>query len=145
MLVPADSPVTVVTVVPVVTDTPAVLVQAPPGVKSLRVMDKPLHTEDTPPIPVGTGLTVTTATAGTPATVYEITVVPVVTPVTMPNAFTTATTPLAVLHTPPAVVSVSETVEPVQTLVRPPIDPTEETVTVTIVVAKTVPQLLLTV
>ena len=69
MFKPAIAPVTVVTVVPVVTDTPAVLVQVPPAVKLLIVTDEPVHTELDPPIPEGLGLSVTTAIAGTPATV----------------------------------------------------------------------------
>ena len=55
--------------VPADSDTPEPLVQAPAAVKSLRVIDEPLHTELAPPIPDGFGLTVTIAATGTPATV----------------------------------------------------------------------------
>ena len=142
---PTLKPVTVVMVVPVVTDTPEVLVQLPPAVKSLKVTEDPLHTEVAPPIPEGTGLTVTTTIVGTPATVYEIDAVPAATPVTTPDVPTVATNVLPLCHVPPDVASVNAVVDPIHTLSVPPIPPTPEGFTVTIIVADAAPQLLVTV
>ena len=69
MLAPNARPVTVVVAEPVVTDTPLVLVHVPPATRSVIVTEEPKHTVAAPIMLEGTGLTVTTTKAGTPATV----------------------------------------------------------------------------
>ena len=119
VLVPAIVPVTVVVVPPVVTDTPVVLVQFPPAIKSLKVIDEPLHIDEAPPIPEGSALTVTTTVVATPAIVYEIVAVPTATPVTMPDVPTVAAKVLAECHVPPVAASVKAVVDPTHTLSAP--------------------------
>ena len=145
MLVPSVKPVTVVTVVPVVTDTPAVLVHVPPLVKLLSVIEEPLHTEARPPILEGSALTVTTAIVGTPPIVYDIVAVPGLTPVTIPDVPTVAIEIFDECQVPPDVALVKAVVEPAQTLSVPVTPVRPDALTVTTRVADTDPQLLVTV
>ena len=145
MLVPNEFVVKVVTVEPVVTETPAVLVHAPPTVISLSVIDAPSHTEVAPLIPLGTGLTVTVTTVGTPATVYEIFAVPAATPVTIPDVPTVAISVLLLCQVPPGVASVNVVVDSRQTVGAPLTPPTPEAFTVIISVAVIEPQPFVTV
>ena len=140
-MVPSVKPVTVVTVVPVVTETPAVLVHVPPLVKLLSVTKEPLHTEDAPPMLEGDALTVTTTVVGTPPTVYEIVTVPAVLPVTIPDVPAVAIVILAECHTPPGVALVNAVVKPAHTLSVPVMPDTPDGLTVTILVAVALPQL----
>jgi hypothetical protein len=75
----------------------------PPVVALVRVMLLPKHTPDGPAIAAGKGLTVIVLTEKQmPATVYVITDVPVVIPVTIPVAASILTLALLADHTPPA-------------------------------------------
>ena len=68
--VPAETPVTNPLAVPVdTTDAFDVLLQVPPGVKSLTLTDEPTHTDEAPPMPEGFVFIVTTTVAGMPETV----------------------------------------------------------------------------
>ena len=83
----------------------------------------PGQTADGPPIADGSGLTVTTAVRLHPKTeVYVMVALTGATPETIPEALpTVATSVLLLLHVPPAVASVSETVEPAHTASGPEI------------------------
>ena len=73
-------------------------------------------------------------------------VVPEVIPFTTPEVPTVATTVLVLLHTPPVAVSVNAVDEPAHTVAVPVIVPAPGAgLTVTLIVAATVPQPLVTV
>ena len=79
-------------------------------------------------------------------TVYEIVVVPALTPVTTPLASTVAFDVETEVHVPPPAASAKLVVEPAQTMAVPVIVPAIGIgLTVTICVPATVPQLLVTV
>jgi hypothetical protein len=99
---------------------------------------------------VGRGLTVTTWVAATVppplVTVYDIVVVPEVSPLTTPVVPTVATTILVLLHSPPVAASASVVDEPAHTVIVPVIVPAPQAgLTVTKIVAAVVPQLFVTV
>ena len=146
--------VTPLTIPPVVTVAIAVfaLLQAPVIDVSESVVVAPTHTPEAPEIGLpatGEGLTVTllVVVAEVPQlveSVYEIVTVPELTPVTIPVAVTVATEVLLLRHVPPLAVSLSVTVEPVQTgAVEPVITPALAVpLTVTDLEAELEPQLL---
>jgi hypothetical protein len=79
-------------------------------------------------------------------TVYDIIDVPAATPVTTPPVVMVALAVFELLHVPPATPSVSAVVEPSHTVVAPEIVPAFGTgLTVHILIAEAVPQLLFTV
>ena len=67
-----------------------------------------------PPIGEGVGLTVMIFVAVQPETVYDIVVVPAVTPVTMPEPLMIAVAVALLVHVPDGVLSLRVMVEPVQ-------------------------------
>ena len=72
-------------------------------------------------------------------------VVPEVRPLTTPEELIVATVVLVLLHTPPVVASVNVVEEPEHTVAVPLIVPAEEGLTVTTMVAATIPQVFVTV
>ena len=73
-----------------------------------------------PDIGFGSGFTVTTTVTAHPEpSVYEIVVVPALTPVTLPKLSTEPIAGLVLLHVPPVVASVSAVVKVAQTLITP--------------------------
>src|SRR6202008_1408822 len=85
-------------------------------------MLEPTQTEDGPVGADGFGLTVNAIAAAQPVPkVYEIVVLPVATPETVPEVPMLATSGLLLLHVPPDVASVNVVVRPRQTLFAPPI------------------------
>jgi hypothetical protein len=79
----------------------------------------PMHTLVPPVIAAGSAFTVTAAVAEQPLAVYEIVVVPAVTPVTTPLPSTVAVPVVLLIHEPPAVVLERVVVVPAHTLVVP--------------------------
>ena len=107
---------------------------------SVRVMLVPVHRDVAPFMLAGVGITVTIVTAvlaqpDPPVTVYEMTSVPAVTPVTMPVLPTIVAPVAPALHTPPETASVSVILLPTHTADGPLTAPTVAGgLTVTIVV-----------
>lgn len=64
--VPADTPVTIPELMPIVAIVVAVLVQVPPPTASVSGVVAPIHTVIIPVMAAGTGLTVTVSTAAQP-------------------------------------------------------------------------------
>jgi hypothetical protein len=124
---PEEEPMVAIPVLPVL--------HVPPGVEDNDVV-APAHMASTPVIPMGNGFTVTTAVVKQPVgNVYVITAVPVVMPVTMPEAEPTVAMPAeAGLQVPPPP-SVSVVVPPVQML-NAPLMAAGNGCTVTVVVVK---------
>src|SRR4029453_4143993 len=96
--------------------------QEPPPTELLNVMVLPVQTVDVPVIvpAFGSGLTVTicvsTAVPQLFATVYDISAVPVATPVTTPPALTVAMPDAPVLQVPPPTELLNVVVLPAQTI-----------------------------
>ena len=131
-----------------VATTVLVLLHTPPVVASVNVVDEPAIIVAVPLIvpAAGEGLTVITwVAAAVPqplVTVYDMVVVPDVRPITIPEAFTVATTVLVLLHTPPLVASVKVVDELAHTLTVPMIVPADGkglTVTTWVAAAVTLP------
>ena len=104
--VPVAPPVTVPSVPIPATDV-FVLLHVPPVVASESNVVKPWHTLSAPEIAAGCVFTVTTALMAHMPSVYDMVTVPVFMPVTTPPALMAATVGVTLLHTPPAVASVS--------------------------------------
>ena len=128
------------------------LLQVPPVTVVESVVEVPVHIDDVPEMlpALGNGLIVmllvATAVEQDVATVYEITTLPDATPVTRPVASTVAIEELAEDHIPLVPVVVKLEVLPAQIGEVPEIVPASGLlITVTSLVAATVPQLLLTV
>ena len=128
-MLPAESPVTI----PATTFALVLLLlQTPPGVGSVKVIDEPTHTTDGPDIlpTVEEGTTVTvfvdTVVPHPLVTEYMIVSIPAVIPVTTPP--TTVAVALLLPQVPPAVVSVKIIDDPIQTFdgpfIAPPYAPT---------------------
>src|SRR6478735_8229669 len=143
MLVPAAIPVTI----------PLLSIVATPGVEldhtpdcgaSLKVVVNPAHTLVVPLMAatVGIALTVTVVvdvpTQPFVVTVYEMMLVPAVTPLTTPLLSIVATDSLLLLHTPLAVASLKVVVNPAHTLVVPLIAATTG-IALTVIVVVLVP------
>jgi len=127
------------------------LLQVPPPVASVSVVDEPMHTAVAPLMLPATGAGDTFTTSVTVAvpqllvTVYDIVVKPDETPVTTPVALMVAAAGLLLLHTPPDTASVRVMFRPMHTLAGPlMVPPTGEGFTVTALVAVAVPHLLVT-
>ena len=97
------------------------LVQVPPVVPSVKVIEEPAQTAASPPIEDGSGFTVMVSAVLHPVTsVYVIEVVPADTPVKVPDALTMVAAVVALLvHVPPVMPSVKEEVEPTHTTAEP--------------------------
>jgi hypothetical protein len=108
-------------VAPTVAIPVALELHVPPGVELLRVILAPTHTVPRPVIGNGSGFTVMVTVEVQPvASVYEITVVPIDTPVTTPvSEPTVATDTFVLLHVPPDVTSLRVITDPAQTEVGP--------------------------
>lgn len=101
---PVDEPTVAIEVVP--------LLQVPPVVALLKVVEPPTHSSAVPVFAPGAALTVTVTTLRQPdGIVYVIFAVPVPTAVTVPP-LTVATLPSLVVHEPPGVVQLSALVPP---------------------------------
>lgn len=119
-MVPEAIPLT--TPVPGTTDATEglLLVQIPPMVGSVSVILSPTHTCVGPLIGPGAAITVTVVVAAQPPAVYDISVVPLLMPVTRPEVETTvATVGVILLQAPPPTPSLSVRVEPTQILPAP--------------------------
>ena len=140
-----------VTTPPETVAKPLVACQIPPVAVSVNVTVEPMNSLLSPIIhpAKGTEVTVTIFIAVTEpqvlATTYLIVSMPGAIPVTIPAV--TEVLPLLLLHTPPTVRSFSVITDPAQTVVTPVIAPTtgDAGLTVNVVVAAFVPQLLVTV
>ena len=128
------------------------LLHVPPAAASVNAVFAPAQTRAVPVIVpgLGDGLTVTTLDAASVpqllVIVYEILVVPAEMPVTTPNASTVPLAGFTLLHTPPAAASERVVVAPTQTVNVPSTAVAfGNGLTVTILVAVAVPQLLVTV
>jgi len=96
------------------------LLQVPPGDSEVSVPEVPEQSVVAPVIPAGNGLTVTTALTWHPVpSVYAITGLPAVTPVTNPKPAIEPCAGLLLVHVPPAGVELSVVVSPTHTLVVP--------------------------
>jgi len=119
VVVPAESPFTT----PNAFTVPAAgfeELHTPPDVASVKFSVAPTHTvpDAADNVPAfGAGLTVTTVVARQPApdTAYVIVALPPATPLTVPSEPTVAMPALLLLHVPPAVASVSASVDPAHT------------------------------
>lgn len=112
---PVAIPVTIPVVAPTVAMALLLVVHVPPGDVFVNVFVAPTHTVDEMGLMAGgAAITVTGFVAAQPATVYEIVTVPVPVPVTVPVLPTVATAVLLLLHVPPAVASVKDSVVPIQ-------------------------------
>ena len=122
--VPADTPATLpepsTVAIPLL-----LLLHTPADVTSANAMDVPTHVLAAPVIDPADGAGLTDTVCETElvpqplVTVYDISAVPVVTPVTTPAALTVATPALSLLHTPPVVASLKVMVAPVHTIDAP--------------------------
>ena len=113
-------------------DTVATLVvplaQVPPDTESIKLVVDPTHRLLVPAIRLTNGVTVKMTVALVVPTVYEMIQVPAVNAETMPvEEPTAAIVLLLLLHTPPAVESVSSASPPAQTMAMPLIGPTTVT------------------
>ena len=120
---PSDMAVTA-PVLPIVATAGLLLLHVPPLVASVSVVVPPAHSVVMPVItPADTALTVmvlvAVAVPQTFVTVYKITSIPVLTPVTTPILLMPATVGELLLHTPEAAVSDNVIVTPVHTDVAP--------------------------
>ena len=128
------------------------LLQVPPLVASVRVLEEPGHTTVEPLMLPAVGVPVTVIVAVAVAvpqlllTLYVIVAVPVAIPVTVPVALIDAMAALLLLQVPPVVASVRVVFAPVHTVVAPLMVPALGAgLTVITLVAVAVPQLLVTV
>src|SRR6478735_2592130 len=143
MLVPADTPVTTPLLSIVATDS-LLLLHTPLAVASVSVVVNPAHTLVVPLIAATTAIALTvTVVVDVPTqpfvvTVYEMMLVPAVTPVTTPLLSIVATDSLLLLHTPLAVASLKVVVNPAHTLVVPLIAATTG-IALTVIVVVLVP------
>ncbi len=112
------------------------LAHVPPGVASVSVIEEPRQIAPAPVMDDGVGVIVTMTVVRQPVpSVYVITAVPAVIPVTTPvPAPTEATDVLLLLHAPPPVASLSVVVAPTHALAVPVItDGVGDTVNVAVV------------
>jgi len=115
--VPGNKPVTMPVAAPTVAAAKGVVLHVPPEMESVSVIDKPWQTAPGPEIGGGAGLTVTVIVVVQLPSEYVITVVPALTPNTIPDDEpTVATAGVPLLHVPPAIDSLSEVVAPSQTV-----------------------------
>jgi hypothetical protein len=149
--VPADKPLTTPAVSTDATNG-ALLFQTPPDAVLLRLTVSPAHTEPAPVIAPADSITLTVTTRvaisvpHTFTTVYDMTTVPALVPVTTPVLPTLAIAVLLLVHVPPAEVLFSVIVEPAHTVVSPEIIPANGSgLTVTTCKAVAEAQLLVTV
>ena len=131
-------PVITPVVSPAVATAVLLLLHVPPPGVSNKLEVKPEQTVFVPVIAAGNGFTVTIAVAAQIPKVYDIVVVPVPLPVTIPPAVIEAVVTSVLLHTPPPVASLSEVVSPRHTARVPDIAAGCVT-TVTMVVAAHAP------
>jgi hypothetical protein len=114
-VLPSDTPQVTPVELTVATDG-VPLLHVPPAVASVRLIHEPIHTAVPPLMAAGLAYTVTVLIARQALPVlivYVILEVPAATPYTVPlPEATVATAVLELLHEPPAVPSVNETVEP---------------------------------
>jgi hypothetical protein len=105
------------------------LVHVPDASAIVRLELPPKHNDDAPVIEAGVTPTVTSAVATAVPheleTVYEILTVPVVTPVTIPEASTVAIALFEEVHAPPASVLVRDVVEVAHTTIVPEMVPAD--------------------
>ena len=102
---------------PTVATAVLLLVQLPPPEMLDRDTAEPMQTVNGPVIGAGGGLTVNTNSATQPVdNVYLMIDVPAMRPVTTPVVLIAAMAPSVLLHTPPAVASLSDVAPPTQTL-----------------------------
>ena len=140
--VPAATPATKPDASTVATE-PLLLLQLPPVNVLPSDVVAPAQMPSAPVMAGGAALTVTSAVAMSPDTLYVMVAVPAAMPVTMPVADTVAFAALLLLHVPPVVLSLKEVVEPTHTASVPNIPGVlEAALTVTFFVATAVPQLL---
>ena len=119
---PAATPETMPEIEPTVACDVLLLLQVPPGVRSLRVVVDPVQTVCVPVILTGVGLTTTPSVTKQPAgNVYVIVGLPAATPPTIPVDPTVARSVLLLIHVPPPTPSVNGVVWPTHTVVLPPI------------------------
>ena len=151
VVVPDVSPFTTPDV-PIVATTVFVLLHTPPLAASVNAVDELAQTLTVPlMVPAaGNGLTVTAWVAAVVTlplvTVYDIVVVPEVRPLTTPEVPTVATMVLVLLHAPPVAASANAVDKPAHTVAVPVIVPAPGAgLTVTTIVAATVPQLFVAV
>jgi hypothetical protein len=114
---PADTPVTVPVVDPMLANVLLLLVHVPGLDASVSVEVRPTHTFVVPPIAAGNAFTVIGVVTEQPVgIVYIILGVPADTPVTMPDEAPAVACPgLLLVHVPPTVASLSVVVWPTQT------------------------------
>ena len=112
--VPAPTPVTRPPAV-IVATPPVTLLHTPPAGLSDSNVVKVWHTVSVPRIAPGCVFTVTTCVATHDPKVYDIVVVPAVSPLTLPDPSTVPTPRLVLDHVPPPVASVRAVTEPTHT------------------------------
>lgn len=124
---PLPIPVTI-PVLPTVAISILLLVQLPPVIELIRVVDEPAHNSEAPVI-VAISMLSDTVTITDPVAepqeselLYEMIVVPVPTPVTIPEVLTVATATLLLLHDPPVLLDVNVAVSPLHRTVVPDIN-----------------------
>ena len=133
--VPAERPAVITPVEPIMV-APPVLVQVPPPVASVSVVDAPVHIVNAPPIAPGAALTLNTCVTKQPAMVYETVAVPTeAPPVTTPVDPMTVASPVT-LHVPPLLPSEKVIFEFSHTLVAPEIEAGPVTLTVVVTLHK---------
>ncbi len=94
------------------------LIQLPPVIALVRVVEDPMHNSELPTIVPISMLSDTVTTIDPVAEpqiselLYEIKAVPAPVPVTMPEAFTVATEVLLLVHVPPELLEVNVVVDP---------------------------------
>ena len=119
-MLPAALPVTIPVEEPTLAVEGLALVHVPPGVASVNVSSKPVHTvEDIGVMAAGVVITVTCLLTAHVPIEYDIVATPAATPVTDPAEPTVAMAGVALLHVPPETPSVSEVDEPTQTVTGP--------------------------
>ena len=112
--IPPDTPVTIPEAEPMVAINVLLIAQLPGPAASVNVPVEPTHTFVAPDIGAGAGATVTIKVAEQEPTIYDITDVPALTPVTTPSVPTVATDVVALDQLPPVAASVRLVVDPLQ-------------------------------
>jgi hypothetical protein len=134
VVVPPLSPETIPAVLTVPT-TGVLLAHVPPGVASDSVIVAPAHTLPAPVMGAVTVVTVTTMVAGVqPETVYDIVLVPVLMPVTIPVEPTVTTEMVPLVHVPPGVASDNVVLVPTHKLPAPVMEAVAVTVSTRVTV-----------
>lgn len=118
--IPPAKPDTTPEVAPIVATDVAPLVQVPPGVTSVHVVVVPEQRLPAPDMAAGAAVTDSVLVTMQPEpNEYEMTVVPAVTPVTMPLSDPIVTLPVLLVHVPPGTVLPNAAVAPTQTAADP--------------------------